>query len=286
MGERPHIEYIQAQVLPWQASAPGGARPGTDIRILSAETVVPENGACSMLIRYPSGWTLGETHTLPGDEEFLVLDGSLRIGDRTFGRRGYGFLPVGFPRAGMAAPDGAVVLTFFEGPQKRITTLAGRHNAARLVLADTETMPYDYGFEHKLAGSEIGIKRLREDPYTGERTWILTKGQDTRENLPKTGHLEHHPDCVEEMYLLDGELRWPQGPMRAGAYFWRPAGLLHGPGASLTGFRAFFRTRGGPFSTIYIDEIRPRPLDMPAYRPVLPDHLRAIAREDAGHTPY
>ena len=246
MGERPHIEYIQAQVLPWQASAPGGARPGTDIRILSAETVVPENGACSMLIRYPSGWTLGETHTLPGDEEFLVLDGRLRIGDRTFGRRGYGFLPVGFPRAGMAAPDGAVVLTFFEGPQKRITTLAGRHNAARLVLADTET----------------------------------------RENLPKTGHLEHHPDCVEEMYLLDGELRWPQGPMRAGAYFWRPAGLLHGPGASLTGFRAFFRTRGGPFSTIYIDEIRPRPLDMPAYRPVLPDHLRAIAREDAGHTPY
>lgn len=286
MGERPHIEYIQAQVLPWQANALAGARPGTEIRVLSAETPSPENGAVSMLVRYPRGWALDDTHTLPCDEEFLVLEGSLRIGERVFGRRGYGFLPVGFPRAGMASPDGAVVLTFFEGAQKRVSGLDGRFDAARLVMSDTDAMPYDYNFAHKLAGSEIGIKRLREDPYTGERSWILTKGPDSHETLPKTGHLEHHPDCAEEMYLLEGELRWPQGPMRAGAYFWRPEGILHGPGASFTGFRAFFRTRGGPFSTVYIDETRPRPHDMPAYRPVLPPALLAIAREDAGLTPY
>lgn len=285
MGERPHIEYIQAQVLPWQAAPAGAARPGAEIRVLSAETPRSENGACSLLVRYPKGWCLDDVHTLPCDEEFLVLDGSLRMGDRTFGRRGYGYLPAGFPRAGMAS-DGAVVLTFFEGAQKRVTGLDGRHDAARLVLADTEAMPYDHAFAHRLAGSGIGIKRLREDPYTKERTWILTKGPDRRENLPQSGHLEHHPHCVEEMYLLEGELRWPQGPMRAGAYFWRPDGIVHGPGASLTGFRAFFRTRGGPFSTVYLDESRPRPLDMPPYRPILPDALRAIAREDSGLTPY
>jgi len=286
MGARPHIEYIQAQVLPWQTVAPAGARPGADARVLSAETDRPEDGPCSLLLRYPRGWRLDETHSLACEEEFLVLDGAIRIGAQAFSRRGYGFLPAGFSRAGMAAPDGAVVLTFFEGPQARRAGPAGGHDAARLVVHDTEAMRFNSDFDHSLTGSGIGMKRLREDPVTRERSWILTKGADRREDLPPTGRLERHPDCAEEMFLLEGGLNWPQGPMRAGAYFWRPPGILHGPGASLAGYQAFFRSRGGPFSTLWLDEQKPRPLDEPPYAPVLPDHLRAIARTDAGARPY
>ncbi|MEQ8247009.1 MAG: cupin domain-containing protein [Alphaproteobacteria bacterium] len=261
---RAHIEFIQSQVLPWIPLDSGSSRPGAAIKVLSHD---PDTAAGTAILRYPDGWALDEAHHVAGDEEFFVLEGALHIDDRIFDRHAYGFLPAGFPRRRMAAPQGAAVVTFFNGPPRRVPG-AGRFDAARVVMVDTDSMAWNGDFDHNLTGSGIGIKFLRNDAASGERTWLLTKGSDRREDLPQTGKLESHP-CVEEFFLLDGTLGWPQGMMRRGAYFWRPPGIAHGPGASLTGYLGLFRSREGPFSTDWSQVERPRPFD-PPYDPILP----------------
>jgi hypothetical protein len=54
------------------------------------------------------------------------------------------------------------------------------------------------------------------------------------------------------MYLLAGEVHGNRGVMRPGAYFWRPAGIPHGPYETLTGNLYFFRSQGGRLSTTYV----------------------------------
>ena len=278
---RAHIEFIQSQVLPWFPLDAGSSRPGAALKVLSHD---PDTAAGTAIVRYPAGWVLDEEHHVAGDEEFFVLEGALTIDARVFDRRAYGFLPAGFPRRRMAAPQGAAVVTFFNGSPRRVPG-PGAFDKARMIALDTDQMEWTGDFDHNLTGSGIGIKFLRNDPASGERTWLLTKGSDRREDLPQTGRLETHP-CVEEFFLLEGTLGWPQGMMRQGAYFWRPPGIAHGPGASLTGYVGLFRSREGPFSTDWSDVERPRPFD-PSYNPILPPvYAHHAAAPYLGPDPY
>jgi hypothetical protein len=84
---------------------------------------------------------------------------------------------------------------------------------------------------------------------------------------------ETHP-VVEEMYLLEGSMAGNLGVMHAGAYFWRPANVLHGPYGSRSGCLILFRSRGGPLSTEFHDEG-----DFswtPEHKPILPPELDAV----------
>lgn len=273
---RPHIEFIQSQVLPWFDLDHDSARPGAMIKVLSHDE---ETAAGSAIIRYPPGWTLDELHHAAGDEEFFVLEGGLTIDAHAFAPYGYGFLPAGCPRHHMAAPNGAAVLTFFNGTPRRVPGAGTFDESAVIALADPDESPWISDFKHGLAGSDISIKYLRNDAASGERTWLLRRGPERREDLPPTGPTETHP-CVEEFFLLEGSLGWPQGMMRPGAYFWRPPGIEHGPGASLTGYIGLFRSRDGPFLTDWSTDEKPRPFD-PNYNPNLPPFLAHHAA-----TPY
>lgn len=265
---RSHIEFIQSQVLPWLDLDEESARPGATIKILSHDTA---SAASSVIILYPEGWKLDEAYNMADDEEFFVLEGSLTIDHDVFGSYGYGFIPGGSPRHHMSAPNGAAVLTFFGGPQRRATG-AGVFDASRTItLTTAEQTPWTKNFDHGLVGSGIAIKFLRDDAASGERTWLLKKGPDAREDLPPLGKTETHP-CVEEFFLLEGSLGWPQGMMLPGAYFWRPPEIEHGPGASLAGYLGLFRSREGPFVTKWSSTERLRPFN-PAYDPTLPTSL-------------
>jgi hypothetical protein len=279
---RPHIEFIQSQVLPWFDLDAESARPGATIKVLSHDS---ETAAGTAIIRYPEGWVLDEPHHVTGDEEFFVLEGGLTIDDHAFGPYGYGCLPQGFTRRHMAAPQGAAVLTFFNGPPRRVASASVTDLSRLIVVPDSKDKPWTSNFDHGLVGSGIAIKFLRQDAESGERTWLLTKGPDRQEDLPPTGRTETHP-CVEEFFLLEGALGWPQGMMRPGAYFWRPPRIDHGPGASLSGYLGLFRSREGPFETNWSTEERPRPF-APRYAPVLPASLaHHAAAPYQGSDPY
>jgi len=267
---RPHTEYIQSQVLPWREMGDNALRPGAAIKMLSEDD---SDGAFTAIVRYPAGWRLDTEHHLAADEEFFVLDGALDVAGCRYTRHGYGYLPAGTTHDVIAAPEGAAVLTFVNGPPARRGG-AGQPDATLLIEdPDGSGATFTDDFDHSLVGSGIAIKVLRQDARTGARTWLLTKGTDRREDLPSTGRTETHP-CVEEFFLIEGTLGWPQGLMRPGAYFWRPPEVEHGPGASLTGYLGLFRSLGGPFSTDWSDVERPRPFAAD-YAPVLPPHLAA-----------
>ncbi len=279
---RAHIEFIQSQVLPWTDLDTGSSRPGAIIKVLSHD---PDTSAGSAIIRYPEGWVLDESHHVAGDEEFFVLEGSLTIDTHIFEPYGYGYLPGGFPRQRMSAPNGAAVLTFFNGSPRRVAGTSSFDAGQVITLESRDQADWTSDFDHSLVGSGIAIKFLRNDSASGERTWLLTKGTNRREDLPQTGRIETHP-CVEEFFLLEGSLGWPRGMMRPGAYFWRPPGIAHGPGASLTGYLGLFRSREGPFTTQWSDHEISRPFD-PPYDPILPPSLAHFAAKPyLGPDPY
>jgi hypothetical protein len=123
----------------------------------------------------------------------------------------------------------------------------------------------------------VGRKSLRRDPRTGEHTWLLTTGADDPMKLTEA-RVETHP-VVEEMFLIDGEITLNTGTVRRGGYFWRPPGIPHGPFGTRTGLLGFFRSKGGPLTSVWSE--KPEPMDWdPPYRPVLPADLRDYAGQN------
>ncbi len=269
---RPWIEFVQSQNLPWTAGDLWGIRPGVESKVLSLDL---ENGAASLLVRYPPGWRLERAGALSVDEEFLVLDGALSIGALRYREKSYAHLPGGYARGPMASDTGAAVLSFFSA--RPAWSAVSACDPARLVEnLDALAVPYTARF-HPEFPPGAGRKTLYEDPVTHDQSWILG-------TLPMrwAERAEVHP-VIEEMYLLSGESHGNRGVMRPGAYFWRPPQIPHGPYGTLTGNLYFFRTKGGPLSTHYVDAERPFRW-WPDYDPVLPDAVSA-ARGEAARAP-
>lgn len=273
---RPHIEFVQAQMLPWRRIPPGRARPDAEYKFLSRD---PATGACTCLIRYPPGWSREADETLGADEECYVLDGTLELDDVALGPDHYACLPRNHPRRRMHSRAGAVVLTFFDrepdfgpvpaGPVD--ATLAARAESHRDVLR----MPWDRTLnDPRLAHLGIGRKDLRTDLVSGERTF-LSLMLPHAEPPGARGPRETHP-VVEECFVLAGSLTGPHGTMHAGAYFWRPAGIAHGPFGTRFGCVALIRFVGGRHVNEWSEDEAPFSFDSP-YRPVLPPELAHLA---------
>jgi len=90
------------------------------------------------------------------------------------------------------------------------------------------------------------------------------------------GPLESHP-TPEEAFLIAGDLTGPCGTMQAGAYFWRPPHIAHGPFGSRAGSLSLIRFIDGVHENIWSEETEPFSYQRP-YRPILPPALREIAR--------
>jgi len=266
---RPWIEFVQSQYLPWQVDYLGDIRPGVETKVLSVDE---DNGAASLLLRYPPGWRMQRAGSLSADEELFVLEGVLSIGSQIYREMSYAHLPAGYARGPMISEAGAVVLTFFSVCPT--WQEPGAFDPARLVqILHAFSVPYTARF-HPEFPPGAGRKTLYEDPITHDQSWLLG-------TMPiRWGErAEVHP-VVEEMYLLSGESHGNRGVMRPGAYFWRPPEIPHGPYGTLTGNLYFFRTKGGPLSTRYVDAERPFKW-WPEYDPVLPDRLGAARGETA-----
>jgi mannose-6-phosphate isomerase-like protein (cupin superfamily) len=275
---RPHLEFVQTQTLPWQAAGADHVRPGTQVKTLSEDG---DSGARTELLRYPAGWRLDRPHHLACDEEFYVLAGSLAVGSVTYGEGDYGYLPAGMPRPDMHSAAGASVLTFFESrPRNVLGDEPGEaYDPARLIArVASRTMPWSAPGDPVVAAAanDCGRKLLREDPATGERTWILKMGPDDPRTFTAM-RTEIHP-VVEETFVLDGEISMTCGVLKRGAYFWRPPGIEHGPVGTRAGMVAFFRCKGGPLSTVWSDKAYPIQWEAP-YNPVLPAAIRELARK-------
>ena len=270
---RPHIEFIQSQVLPF-IDGHYHARASAAVRTLSRD---PDDGAASTMIKYPAGWRLNGPQALTADEELFVLEGSLSINGQAYDKHCYAHLPAGYNRTEMATSTETVVLTFFSSEPE--PAKASDFNPDRLVEhLDTRAMPGQTGKrKHMQSGdwdpSGTIHKTLFLDPETEERTWLIGL-------MPYwfSPMIEKHPVAEEEFAVL-GDICFPNGVMRDGGYFWRPPDIEHGPFGTWGGTLHLCRCKGGPFSA----EVRDGggPTWNPTYDPIIPDEIRPFV--EAGH---
>ncbi len=278
---RPHIEFIHAQDLDWQTGKLPGPLQDIACKMLSRDEA---SGACSTILKYPKGWTNdGDIH-LACDHEFMVLEGSIKISGQDYTFDSYGYLPTGFTHTGWTSPDGAVVLTFFSGtPEAR----KGPGNTTRdaiphIFLHDMNWTSADV--DPDLDFLRIAHKVLRTDEESGETTLLLNCGAQSHP-VGWTEAALAHP-CVEEMFLLSGDIIAERGIMHAGSYFWRPPDIWHGPFGSRYGNVCLIRFMEGHHVNNWGDEKLPFSLT-PDYNPDLPDQFAHLADKPFNPpTPY
>jgi hypothetical protein len=275
---RQHVEFVQSQALAWDDGFLGGLRPAVEQKTLSADEAT---GAASLLAHYPAGFQMEDPNGMTAAEEVLVLDGSIRFGDALLTRDAYGYFPAGTAHGTIGSTSGAVVLTFFDrSPESASDT---NQSGSHVIVIDTVNMPWGPG----IADSELkhmGLLRkvLRDDVDKQERTLLLSMSP---QGYPPgmAGVQICHP-CVEEMYLLSGDLISEYGVGHAGAYFWRPPQIPHGPHGSHGGAFMLIRFVEGSHRNDWTDNKIDFQLD-PDYRPALPDGLPDIDRLEQAAVP-
>ncbi len=273
---RPHIEFVHAQHLTWSKNVLPGPLGELDCKTLSVDT---QTGACSVLLRYPRGWRRAGVEHLAAAHEFLVLDGELEINARSYSLDCYAYLPAGFTYQSVTSATGAVALTFFDAlPATQIGQgdVEQDSNAAAIPYINLHEIPWSTeGIDPDVARDRyIAHKRLRYNKATGDTTFVLEGGAHS--HAPGWQERELRHPCVEEMYLLSGDIVGPQGVINGGGYFWRPPNIWHGPFASRMGYLGLFRFLDGHHVNIWSEV--PRPINLtPEHNPVLPDELKGSA---------
>jgi hypothetical protein len=275
---RPHIEFIHAPDLPWQRDRLPGPLAALETKVLSLDA---DTGACSVILRYPPGYRAEGPQHLTASHEFYVLDGAIVRSGESYGMDCYGYLPAGHTEGDIVSRDGAVVLTFFDAaPQRRPGPGTLRADATPAVpRLDLHAMAWTAGdIDPDVQFLRIVHKVLRHDPRTGEKTLVLDCGAQTHPRNWRERALAH--PCVEEMFLLSGDIVGERGVMTAGAYFWRPPHEWHGPFGSRYGNVCLIRFLDGHHVNLWGPEELSFRFD-PPHAPKLPPELAAY-----GATPH
>jgi hypothetical protein len=282
---RPHILFIQAQNIPWRRGLYGSGRPDVRSKMLSVDPSHPNDSTC--IVRYPKGWQRRDTHFVGAHEEFLVLEGSIRINGIEYGTHAYGFLPAGHLRKAMSSKNGAVLLTTFSGKpvHQRGAAPRGLYDKRLLIeYTDTLKMTWDASLADPVFAAGVAIKPLRTDPDTGESSFLYTS---PAHRVPK-GMLKPKwtHSMIEEIYCIDGEYVWGDcGVMGPGGYVWWRENEWHGPAGTVAGYNLWVRTVNGPLDNIVGTKLE-RMTWNPKYRPNLPPHLKKLARPYARPANY
>ncbi|MBS0376652.1 MAG: cupin domain-containing protein [Proteobacteria bacterium] len=266
---RPHIDFVQSQSLPWQPS-PWPHLRGCELKILSRDA---EDGAWSLLVRFPPRWAQAAVASLAADEEFLVVDGHLVIDGRHCEHDSYGWIPAGCRHGERRSPEGAVALVFYSAePAPAAEAPAAAVREPRLVDG-YELAWATEGLDAAMVADGRRAKWLRP-PGEGQGATLLLSAPPHLRPPGWRGTQERHPGA-EELFVLAGDLVGRTGELTSGAYRWSPAGVAHGPYGSRGGCLAVLRTHGMGLAT----ERTPYELEIvrsPAYQPVLPEALQSL----------
>jgi hypothetical protein len=280
---RPLIEFVFAQHLPWALGLPGGARDDVDAKVLSHDS---QSGEFTAVVKYPPGWSRPEPESLAAEEEIYVLDGAITINGQTYGRDSYACLPKHYNRASSTSTNGCVALSFFDGPAAE-SKPGAKHDPAMPLVEGLNV--YAMRWDAKPADPSLewmGNRRkvLRMDPvYKQKATFIISTPPHIYPENWACPTLTH--PCVEESFMLAGDMTGPHGRMTPGAYFWRPAEIAHGPFGTRDGGMSLIRFRHGPHVNVWGPDQVPYTYDAP-YKPVLPKELKPHATFYEGAARY
>jgi len=274
---RPHIDFIYSQLAPSRVLGATNSQPGVTGTPLSYDA--KGTRAVTVIFRFPQDWSMTRPHYVNSDQEFYVLDGELEINGTLYRRGDYAYLPAGLAHTSRSSGPGATLLNFYEGEHLAFyePTPAGMYLPEKLIQkVVTGDIPWQPSTDPAFAtlGPGVREKRLRDDPASGETTWLIDVAADAAETPIAPRAAVTHA-AVEEMYVLSGEIATPRGMMKSGAYAWRVPGTPRGPWASRTGYQLLVRSRGALATTSSSTVSKPQ-WDAP-YEPAIPDSMRTFA---------
>ncbi|MFO1427918.1 MAG: DUF4437 domain-containing protein [Steroidobacteraceae bacterium] len=266
---RPHIMFVQAQMIPWARGLYGGARPDVETKMLSRDDA---DGSSSCIVRYGAGWERSTSEHLLAHEEFLVLDGAIEINGRSYAKHSYGFLPAGYVRERARSPRGAVLFTTFNAePRAGAGRSAGFDPKLLVEYVDPLAMEWDPGLVDPQLAKGVAIKPLRTDPYTLETSFLYCS--PPHRVPPGMAKPQWTHPMIEELYVIEGDYVWADvGRMQRGGYCWWRENVYHGPSGTDTGYNLFVRTIGGPMVNNFDTVKKPFSWE-PEHRPMLPPEL-------------
>ena len=262
---RPGFVYIgSTESVVWQRFNVPGIPGGMMAKYLSRDE---KRGGLTLLSYLPIRWQHDERGYHNSDEEIFLLEGDLTIGDQQLSKYSYTFIPAGVAHGPVSTRQGAVFIRWFnKTPDFNVSRndKSGARAYASVRDWNHYQVPWDsvnfpvYRKGPPVAG--VRLKLLRNDPDTGEMTWIFFGLAGRR-----GGSLwEVHP-TFEEYFILElsdervvGECL-PEGPTglryKERGYWWRPAGIGHlGPITVSSGYSmSIIRTGAALWADYFTD---------------------------------
>jgi hypothetical protein len=242
------LHYTPTSIA-WEAFEGPGIPAGLQRRLLSQS---PSMGAVAQITYVPAGWRQAAGYD-EVDNELVVLDGDLSFGEgagaERLARYSYSYIPAGVMRGSMTSRQGAVLLQWWKG-KPRFTASDRDRPGARVEARIRDWNQFDAAWyigkpfpDYRSGGNFPGAlhKLLREDPDTGEMTWMTFSSSIPAPPSGKPsnfgGGYEVHPSFEEYFFLektndtVIGEcLEQGETPVTYGdrTYWWRPGGVAHG----------------------------------------------------------
>ena len=221
---RPHIEpYVELNDGYKAFNLPGFAA-GSHYKVLSMDA---DTGACSLKMRFDADYQRppGMSYS---DAEMFILEGRVQIGEKTYGRGHYFFIPAGVASGAMHSPEGFEAMVFYNDGQPSFIE-SDRHHALALHDAFVSTNAYldapwlSTARRNPGVASGFAVKSLRMDPLTKANTFLYAAIPEFMQD-----NISYH-DCAEEAYHIHGDCSMMQfGELPTGGYFWRPPYINHG----------------------------------------------------------
>lgn len=235
---RPHIEpFCDRDVHFKNMLLPGFGRD-MGFKMLSLDT---DSGACSMTVQFGGGYKQAPGFSW-SEMEMMVVEGELRVGDRTVRKGHYFFVPAGYAMPAISSEQGALVLMMYNTAEPSHVEATEHHPQCQLNLYhDVDSymdIPWAVGNVTKPSvASGCLIKLLNYNPISHAMTFLYCMTPNFYQD-----NISYH-DCAEESYHLWGTSWMMQfGDLPTGGYFWRPAYINHGAFASEFGCIALGRT--------------------------------------------
>lgn len=235
---RPHIEPFVDRDVEFKKMTLPGFPKGMHYKMLSLDT---ETGACSMTVRFDPGYRQppGMSYT---EMELFIMSGSIRYGNKAYGKGNYFFVPAGVAMPAMSSPQGAEGLMFYNFGEPSFIESDEDHPRAlrdQLIMVDAyEGLQWRVAdFVRPSVAPGCMVKLLRSDPLTHAHSLLYCMTPNYWQD-----NISYH-DCAEESYHIWGTSSMMQfGELPTGGYFWRPAWINHGAFASELGVLGFGRT--------------------------------------------
>ena len=153
--------------------------PGANLPVQLARLPELSDGAFRAFVRFPAGWSRPSAGHYPVAEEFLVLEGELRLNAATWRGGGYAWLAANRVRADSCSEPGCLAFAWFAGMPRWIPGVPAKSGALRRHRSRSLAQRRRRQALRRPRASHLGVARTSDSRgmrSAGPRRPVLARG--------------------------------------------------------------------------------------------------------------